>query len=291
MMRITLKQLSVFDAVAKTSSVSKAADSIALSQSATSMSLAELENQLGAPLFHRHGKRLQLNDYGRWLQPKVHQLLQQALEIEHSANSDFLQGHIKISASSTIGNYLVPAMIGEFAKTHPLVEIDLSVGNTEHVIDDMLHLRADIGLIEGPCHTQQLSCQAWRTDALKVFCQPDHWLANQSKVSASMMATESWILRESGSGTREIFTLACQGIMTNLNVKLELGNSEAIKQAVKTGLGLGCLSELAIASEVKYQELEVLNTPELKLSRVLSIVQTKNVHESQLLQAFKSHIC
>jgi DNA-binding transcriptional LysR family regulator len=289
-MRITLKQLSVFNAVAKTSSVSKAADSIALSQSATSMSLAELENQLGAPLFHRHGKRLQLNDYGRWLQPKVHQLLQQALEIEHSANSEFLQGHLKISASSTIGNYLVPAMIGEFAKTHPQVEIDLSVGNTEQVIDDMLHLRADIGLIEGPCHTQQLSCQPWRTDSLKVFCRPDHHLADRNKVSATMMANESWILRESGSGTREIFSLACQGIMSNLKVKLELGNSEAIKQAVKTGLGLGCLSELALASEIKHKELKVLNTPELKLNRELSIVQTKNIHQSVLLKEFKLHI-
>jgi DNA-binding transcriptional LysR family regulator len=289
-MRITLKQLSVFNAVAKTSSVSKAADSIALSQSATSMSLAELEKQLHAPLFHRHGKRLQLNDYGRWLQPKVHQLLQQALEIEQSANDDFLQGHLKISASSTIGNYLVPAMIGEFAKTHPQVEIDLSVGNTEHVIDDMLHLRADIGLIEGPCHTQQLSCQPWRTDSLKVFCRPDHPLARKKKITANMMINESWILRESGSGTREIFSLACRGVMSNLKVKLELGNSEAIKQAVKTGLGLGCLSELALASEVKHQELKVLNTPELNLSRELSIIQTKNVHESMVLQAFKTHI-
>jgi|TARA_B110000977_G_scaffold200076_1_gene289368 DNA-binding transcriptional LysR family regulator len=289
-MRITFKQLSVFNAVAKTSSVSKAADSIALSQSATSMSLAELENHLGAPLFHRHGKRLQLNDYGRWLQPKVHQLLQQALEIEHSANSAFLQGHLKISASSTIGNYLVPAMIGEFAKTHPQVEIDLSVGNTEQVIDDMLHLRADIGLIEGPCHTQQLSCQPWRTDSLKVFSRPDHPLADKKKVSANMMTDESWILRESGSGTREIFSLACQGIMSNLKVKLELGNSEAIKQAVKTGLGLGCLSELALASEIKHKELRVLNTPELKLTRELSIVQTRNIHQSVLLKEFKLHI-
>jgi DNA-binding transcriptional LysR family regulator len=289
-MRITLKQLSVFNAVAKTSSVSKAADSIALSQSATSMSLAELENHLGAPLFHRHGKRLQLNDYGRWLQPKVHQLLQQALEIEHSANSAFLQGHLKISASSTIGNYLVPAMIGEFAKTHPQVEIDLSVGNTEQVIDDMLHLRADIGLIEGPCHTQQLSCQPWRTDSLKVFSRPDHPLADKKKVSANMMTDESWILRESGSGTREIFSLACQGIMSNLKVKLELGNSEAIKQAVKTGLGLGCLSELALASEIKHKEFRVLNTPELKLTRELSIVQTRNIHQSVLLKEFKLHI-
>jgi DNA-binding transcriptional LysR family regulator len=289
-MRITLKQLSVFNAVAKTSSVSKAADSIALSQSATSMSLSELEQQLGAPLFHRHGKRLQLNEYGRWLQPKVHQLLQQAIEIEQSANRDFLQGHLKISASSTIGNYLIPAMIGEFAKTHPQVEIDLSVGNTEQVIEDMLHLRADIGLIEGPCHTQQLNCQPWRTDALKVFCRPDHLLAKKRKVSPAMMTSEAWILREPGSGTREIFSLACQGIMANLTVKLELGNSEAIKQAVKTGLGLGCLSELALLSETKHKELKILATPELNLTRELSIVQSKNLYESTLLQAFKTHI-
>ncbi len=289
-MRITLKQLTTFDAIAKTNSVSKAANEISLSQSATSMALAELEQQLGAPLFHRQGKRLQLNDYGRWLQPKVHQLLQQAHEIEVSATTDYLQGHLKISASSTIGNYLVPAMIGEFAQHHPQVEIDLTVANTEQVVDDMLHLKADIGLIEGPCHSTQLHVTSWRQDELTVFCNPSHPLATKRKVLAKHMTDEQWILRESGSGTREIFTLACRGILDNLNVKLELGNSEAIKQAVKTGLGLGCLSTLALTSDTKHKELVILKTPELNLNRELSIVQTKSSYQSQLVTAFKHYI-
>jgi len=107
-MKITLRQLRVFDAIAGSGSVGQAAMDISLTQSAASMSLKELERQLGAQLFDRQGKRLQLNDYGRWLQPKAHSILQQINEIEHSTTSEKLQGQLQIGASSTIANYLLP---------------------------------------------------------------------------------------------------------------------------------------------------------------------------------------
>ncbi len=249
-MRITLRQLQVFDAVARQGTVTRAADVVALSQSAAIMSLSDLEHNLGTVLFNRRGKRLQLNDYGRWLLPRVHQVLQMLSEIEESAHAEGLCGQLKIGASSTIGNYLVPGLIADFVDEHPQVEIKLSVGNTEQVVDDMLNLNIDLGLIEGPCHSQQLAVSNWRTDSLKIFCSPQHPLSKKRRISLNQLSKESWILREPGSGTREIFALATRGKIEPLNIKLELGNSEAVKQAVKKGFSLGCLSELAIASEL-----------------------------------------
>lgn len=285
-MKIRLKQLAVFEAVARHGNVSKAANDIALSQSATSMSLAELEGHLEAPLFHRHGKRLSLNDYGRWLQPKVYQLLAQVEEIEQSANQKELKGLLKVGASSTIGNYLVPERIASFVQAHEEVSIELNVGNTEKVIDDMISMKIDIGLIEGPCHSQQLVSLPWRSDKLSIFCSSKHPLAKKNQISQLDLLEQQWVLREQGSGTREIFSLATQGVLDNLDVKLELGNSEAIKQAVKTGLGLGCLSELAIASEVRHGELKALDIDFVNLERVLYQIKRPDMYSSQLITQF-----
>lgn len=285
-MRISLKQLAVFDAVARLGSVSKAAEDISLSQSATSMSLAELESHLGAPLFHRLGKRLSLNDYGRWLQPKVHQLLAQAKEIELSSKHDTLQGSLKIGASSTIGNYLVPATVAAFVKTHPEVSIHLEVANTEQIVAGMQSLSFDIGLIEGPSHAPQLDTKIWKKDELVIFCNPNHPLAKQTTVSAEDLTAAQWVLRELGSGTREVFSLATQSILMNPQVKLELGNSEAVKLAVKTGLGLGCLSSVAIQTELQAGSLVKLKTEFINLKRNFFLIQRKDSYQSQLIKTF-----
>ena len=285
-MKITLKQLRVFDAIARNGSVKKASLDISLTQSAASMSLKELERQLTAQLFDRQGKRLKLNDYGRWMQPKAHSILQQIYEIEHSGISDKLQGHIQIGASSTIANYLLPGIIANFVTINPQVYIDLKVGNTEQVIDDLLHLRIDLGLIEGLCNEHNINPIPWQRDRLVVFCSPQHSLANLKKISPSHLSSQQWILRERGSGTREIFTMASHGILDKMPRTIELGNSEAIKQAVKSGHGLGCLSELALKSEFKHDELKALPTPYLNLERKLYILNRSDLYRSQLLQSF-----
>lgn len=289
-MKITLRQLRVFDAVARLGNVSRAADEVSVSQSAASMSLADLEGHLDADLFHRQGKRLVLNDYGRWLQPKVHQLLLQAMEIESSAGSTSVKGQLQVGASSTIGNYLVPGLIAEYVEQHVDTKIDLKVANTEQVVDDMLNLRIDIGLIEGLCHTQDLHVEPWKADTLKIFCGLSHPLAKQGSLALEDLAQEAWILREPGSGTREIFMLATQDKLSNLKVKLELGNSEAIKNAVKKGWGLGCLSELAIQDALDTQQLKEVAVVGLDLSRELFVVSRPGDYQSQLLSSFKEHL-
>jgi DNA-binding transcriptional LysR family regulator len=289
-MRISLKQLSVFDAIAQTGSVSKAADKVNLSQSAASMSLAELESHLGAPLFHRHGKRLSLNDYGRWLQPKAHQLLIQAQEIEQSSEQEALQGSLKIGASSTIGNYLVPTHIAAFVKENPKVNIALEIANTEQIVAGMQSMSFDIGLIEGPSHAPQLNTTVWKKDELCIFCSAEHPLAQKKQINEKDLNEAEWILRELGSGTREIFSLATKDALLNPSVILELGNSEAVKLAVKTGLGLGCLSTLAIADDLEAETLVKLNCDFIDLQRDFFLIQRKDSYQSQLLKVFMESI-
>ncbi|CAA0079794.1 HTH-type transcriptional regulator CysL [BD1-7 clade bacterium] len=293
-MRITLKQLRVFAAVAQSENMTQAADSIALTQSAMSMALKEFESQLNTPLFHRHGKRIKLNPVGHNLLPKVLQLLQLAEEIERMATSDALAGQLRIGASSTIGNYLAPSIIAQFLLDYPDIDIDLKVGNTQQIIADVSHLRLDMGLIEGLCDIPQIERTVWRHDELRIFAAANHPLAqkqaNNDEITAADLAACRWILRETGSGTREIFTNATHRYLNTSERLLELGNSEAIKQAVKTGFGISCLSELAIASELRHGELVALDVSGLKdldLHRQLFIIKNRSQVMSRLEQTFE----
>lgn len=289
-MRISFKQLQVFAAIARHENISMAADEIALTQSAMSMALKELESQLNTPLFTRQGKRLKLNNAGLLLQPKVQKLLQLAQEIEQLALQDSFSGQLRIGASSTIGNYLAPAIIAEFLTGHPDVHVDLKVGNTEQIVDDVQHMRIDIGLIEGLCDTPQIERTPWRHDELKIFCGTSHPLAGRKKPGFADLAASAWILREKGSGTRAIFTNATHQHFQPQSQLLELGNSEAIKQAVKTGFGISCLSELAIASELQHQELIALPVEGLDLHRQLFIIKHKSQFNSRVEQAFEHYL-
>ncbi|MCY4043629.1 MAG: LysR family transcriptional regulator [Cellvibrionales bacterium] len=286
-MRITLKQLRVFAAVARFENMTQAAEDIALTQSAMSMALKELESQLNAPLFHRYGKRIKLNHKGESLLPKVLQILQLAQEIEYQAGLDSVAGLLRVGASSTIGNYLVPAIIADFLKQQDAIDIDLKVGNTQQVIQDVLHHRLDIGLIEGLCDEPQIERIPWKEDELVVFASANHPLAKKSLLTVDDLKKVQWILREAGSGTREIFSHALGGKFQPEQRILELGNTEAIKQAVKTGFGISCLSKLAIASEVKYKELVVLPVEGINLKRQFFIIKHQVHTDNSLIEIFE----
>lgn len=286
-MKITLKQLNVFVAVARYNNVTKASTDISLTQSATSMSLTELEKQLGAPLFNRVGKRLLLNDYGQRVLPMAQRALAQALEIETSLSQapESLSGQLNIGASTTISNYLVPQVIANMITANPNVHIDLIDGNTQQIMDELLAFNIDVGLIEGVCHHALIECHAWRKDRLRVFCAPDHPLANK-KVTMDDLTKAAWVLREPGSGTRAVFEMAVYGKIEPLNVILELHRGEAIKQSVKVGIGIGCLSEMVLDSELRHGELVEIETPFLDLQRDLFILQHKKHYRSALVETF-----
>lgn len=282
-MHITLRQLEVFAQVLKSGSTTQASQMMALSQSAVSAALADLENQLGVQLFDRVGKRLVVNEHGRLLYPRTLALLEQAGEIEQLFRED--NGAIRVYASSTIGNYILPEAIARYRRDFPTLPLELSVGNSQDVINAVMDFRVDIGLIEGPCHTPDIITEPWLEDELVVFAAPGAAILN-APVTLESLASAPWILREQGSGTREIVDYLLLAHLPRLRLAMELGNSEAIKHAVRHGLGVSCLSRRVIEEQLQSGTLVEVPIPLPRLVRTLCRIHHRQKHLSSALLRF-----
>ncbi|MGU3523512.1 DNA-binding transcriptional regulator YeiE [Enterobacteriaceae bacterium C23F] len=282
-MHITLRQLEVFAEVLKSGSTTQASQMLALSQSAVSAALTDLEGQLGVQLFDRVGKRLVVNEHGRLLYPRALATLEQATEIEQLFRED--NGAIRVFASSTIGNYILPEVIARYRRDFPALPLELSVGNSQDVINAVSDFRVDIGLIEGPCHAAEIIAEPWLEDELVVFAAPGSPLLNE-EVTLARLAEAPWILREHGSGTREIVDYLLLSHLPEFHLGMELGNSEAIKHAVRHGLGISCLSRRVIAEQLDSGSLVEVPIPLPHLTRKLWRIHHRQKHLSNALQRF-----
>jgi DNA-binding transcriptional LysR family regulator len=271
-MRFSLRQLEVFLATARYENVTRAAAELAMSQSAASGSLRELEEQFGIQLFDRVGKRLQLNELGHQLRPEAENLLAQTRAFEQSLAGEDAMGRLRVGATLTIGNYLAVAMIAAFRRQYPTAEIALTVANTEAVAEKVAGFELDMGLIEGEFQHPELQTSHWRDDELVVFAAPDHPLAKAHKLSDGDLLELPWILRERGSGTRQAFDRAMHGLLPDLQVTMELQHTEAIKRAVEAGLGVGCLSRISLQDAFRRGSLIPLNVPGRDFSRELYLI-------------------
>lgn len=298
-MQLTLRQLLIFTAVADTGSTTAAGQRVALSQSATSGALIELERLLGARLFDRVGKRLLLNDVGRSLLPGARALLNAAQEIEAQfgvgaadGGKDGLATRLRIGASTTIGNYLLPALVASFQRAWPAVALDVHIGNTREVAASVARLEVDMGLIEGPCHEADLRVQPWREDELVIVCAPSHSIlraAADHRVPVKSLRQSRWLLREPGSGTRETVEHALLPHLHHLDGAMQLGSTEAIKQAAAEGLGLACLSLCTVQDLLTLGRLVVLNTTLPRLTRRFYLVHHRQKRLTPCLERFAAH--
>ena len=216
-MRYSLKQLAVFDAVANSGSVSLAADKLALTQSATSMSLAQLEKMLGRPLFERQGKQMALTHWGTWLRPKAKRLLQDAQQIELGFyEQHLLSGELRLGASQTPAEHLVPQLISNIDNDFPEMRIALQVSSTDTIIQGVVDYQYDVGIIEGRCDDNRLHQEVWCRDHLTVVSSGHHPFAKAERVSLAQLEQAKWVLREHGSGTRMIFDSSIHHLIENL---------------------------------------------------------------------------
>ncbi len=245
-MRYTLRQLEVFLAAAYFENITRAAESLAMSQSAASSALKELEQQFDVQLFDRVGKRLQLNELGRLIRPRAEALMAQAKELELALGRHSEIGNLKVGATLTIGNYLAVGVMVAYMQEQPQAKVTLEVANTSVITQRVLNFELDIGLVEGELHHPDLEVIPWQDDDLVVFCSPSHELAGRPWLDDRDIVEATWILREKGSGTRQGFDHAMHGLLPQLHILLELQHTEAIKRAVEAGLGIGCLSRVAL---------------------------------------------
>lgn len=288
-MRISLRQWQVFVAVADAGTTAAAGAQLALSQSATSAALNELEAQLPSLLFDRIGRRLILNAQGRALLDPARGLLAAAADLEamagagRPASASGVPLQLRLGASTTIGNYLLPARVAALLAEQPHVDVDLRIGNSAEVVAAVQRLEVDLGLIEGPCHESGLNVLPWQQDALVIVAAAASPLS--ARPDLSDLCAARWLLREPGSGTREAVEQALLPHLHHFTRAMQLGSTEAIKQAAAAGLGVACLSRHAVADLVALGSLRILDTPLPPLSRQLWVVHHPGKHVPPPLRA------
>jgi DNA-binding transcriptional LysR family regulator len=286
-LRLSLSRLEVFVATARAGSTRAAAARVARSQSATSGSLAELERAFGVQLFDRVGRRLVLNEHGHALLPRAVQLLDDAARLA-STFAHAPSAPLRLAASFTIGEYLLPDLIASWSRARPGQPLRLAIGNSSDVAGAVAGFDADVGFVEAPIEHPALRLRRWRSDELVIVATPGHPFARRS-ASARQLAAAPWVLREKGSGTREATDRWLAPRLGTMRVELELGSSEAIKRVVGAGLGLGCLSRLAVAEALAEGKLAAVKTTLPRAARTLAVVVHRERRLGPAAEAFVEH--
>ena len=288
-MPLNLHHLRIFASVAEHGGFSRAAAALRISQPAVSKSVAELEQQLGAILFDRTGRTTTLTDAGTILFTRARELfaVEQSAEEELRTLKGLEGGMLRIAASTTVVNYMLPAYLARFRDAHPRVTLRVASANTRDVARAMLGRRVDVALVEGPVEHDRLETLPWRKDELVVIAPPFHALAGRRRLSLADLGDASFIVRERGSGTRRVAeeALAARGV--SVNVGLELASTEAIKQAVAAGLGLAIVSRAAIADQVALGRIVVLPVRGVWFARTLSEIRFVGRAPSAATVAFR----
>jgi len=303
--KITLKQLAIFVSVYETGSTSQASEALYLSQSAVSSALTQLESRLQMPLFERVGRRLEPHAYAQQLYAQAQAIIGQVQSLEQY--HEHQAGQIRIGASTTIGNYVLPEVIAALSQQVPDADIDVRIANTQEIVAEVEQLHVDIALVEAtphPSNVKVLAQQVWRTDTLVVFAKRNsRWLDVFAKegqsldkakgderasyhLSPNQLASLPFIVREAGSGTRQIIDEKLLQHLPGVKVIMEVAQSEAIKRMVSADIGVGCLSQHVIEAELDSGELVKIDVAELDLSRQWWLIWHTACHQSLLWQQF-----
>lgn len=297
-MRLSLRQLQIFIAIAQTGSTTAAGERVALSQSAISAAINELERTLNVQLFDRIGKRLLLNDHGRAMLPNAMSLWKSAEDLEQS----FLiekPSVLIIGASLTIGNYLLPSLFANYWRAQGIAlgdstpPLQVIVANTAEIAAKVANFDVDIGLIEGPCHRPEIAVTPWLKDELLIVAAPDHPIVREygnAPVPPERLAKANWLLREPGSGTRQALEQALLPHVSQLKGSLEFNDHEAIKQSAMQGLGIACLSRLVVEDMLNSGRLVILNTIFGSLRRRFTLLVHHQKQITPGMQQFITHV-
>lgn len=273
-----LQQLKGFMAVAKHSSFSRASEELFRTQPAISKQVRALEESLETKLFHRLGRKIQLTDAGEILFRHAHRIFQVLEEARETISElkGLQKGHLRISAATTVGTYMLPRVLGRFKRRYPGIDISLAITNKAQVLEQVLQHETDLGFVGPPVQPEELQREEYLLDELVLIVAPNHPMADEEFVSIDQLKQEVFVLREQGSGTREIMEeeLSRKGI--GLRKAMELGSTEAIKQAVAANLGVSIVSKYAITLEVVMGRLCAAHIKDLNLRRQLYTVSHRD---------------
>lgn len=290
-MHVTLRQLSVFHAVARHRSFTRAAEELHLSQPAVSMQVKQLEEHVGLPLFEHLGKKIYLTEAGSEVFRCSRAIAQQLAETEESiAELKGVEGgQLAVAVASTV-NYFAPRLLAGFSQRYPGVRISLSVTNREGLLKRLDGNETDVVLMGQPPAQRELVAEPFMLNPLVVIAPPDHPLTRAQGIPLTRLQKETFLLRERGSGTRiamERF-FAEQGISPYTG--MEMNTNEAIKQGVEAGLGLGIVSLHTVALELELRRLAVLHVEAFPIERQWYVVHRQGKRLSRAAQAFRSYV-
>jgi DNA-binding transcriptional LysR family regulator len=292
MEKMNFNHLQIFHKVAELEHFTRAAEELFISQPAVSKQVQELEKSLGMPLFRQVGRKVYLTEAGQLLYSYTSRIFALAAEAELALQElqGLERGHLAIGASTTIGIYLLPPLLGHYKNLYPKIELSLNIGNADEIQERLMANRLEIGLVEGFVTHPELEKTVWREDELVLIVPPGHHLlAKPDLTLAGLLETApNFILREKGSGTRAVLEKAIEerGELANLKPMLELGSTEAIKQAVRAGLGISFVSEHTVKLEVAAELLRVAPLKDFTLKRPLFLVYLKAKRYSRAVEAF-----
>ena len=291
-MNITLRQLQVFDAVARHLNYTRAAEELFLSQPAVSMQIKQLEETLGESLLEQMGKKIYLTEAGREVYRYSQAIESQLNEMQMvlSEMKGLQHGKLSLAVAST-ANYFVPTLLGVFNQRHQGVRVDIEVTNRKNLLKALAANTTDFAIMGQPPDGLELEAHPFLENPLVVLAPPGHPLAGQKNIPVEKLHNETFITREQGSGTRaarERFFAEHGG--ENFRETMEMNSNEAIKQAVQAGLGIGVLSLHTLEVELMLKRLVVLDVEGFPIMRHWYIVQRKGKRFSAIAQAFKEFV-
>ncbi|MGF1643258.1 MAG: LysR substrate-binding domain-containing protein [Thiotrichales bacterium] len=247
MLHLTIRQLKIFEAVARHLSVTRAADEMRLTQPAVSMQMKKLTDAVGQPLIEQEGRRVRLTSAGQDLATAAREVLGalKRFELGLVARKGLSGGYLRLSATTT-ASYFIPRLLGEFAKHHPGVKVSLRVSNREEVLAGLAAGLEDLYILGQPPEGLAVTAEPFLNNPLVVIAACDHPLVGIKRISLARLAEEPWIVREPGSGTRKAVERLFGERDLRLTARMEMGSNEAIKQAVLAGLGISVVSRHAL---------------------------------------------
>jgi DNA-binding transcriptional LysR family regulator len=291
---LNLNQLRVFRAVLESNSITEAARILRISQPAASKQLADLEASLGVTLVERRPRGVRLTAAGEVLSRHTWRLFQEeeAAERALSALLGLELGQLALGASTTVGNYIVPGLFGELKRAHPKVILELEIGNTALIRELLIAGRVDLGLTEGLLTTgsaelEALHAEVFTHDEMVLIVAPDHALAaSAGPLRARQLEGLPFIVRERGSGTREVVEDALARARIEVQTVMSLGSTESIKNAVSAGLGAAFVSRLTVELELSSGRLHEVVLSDFQVRRALSLLTLEGKPPSPAASAF-----
>jgi LysR family transcriptional regulator, low CO2-responsive transcriptional regulator len=291
MLHLTLRQLKVFESVARHLSFSRAAEELYLTQPAVSMQIKQLEENVGLPLFEQMGKKIYLTDAGNELYYYSRGISQQLADMELALDElkGLERGKLNISVVST-ANYFAPHLLAKFCQRYSGVTVSLHVSNRETVLKQLADNLTDLAIMGQPPEGLDIATQSFMDNPLVVVAPPDHPLCAARRIPVKRLEQEIFLVREPGSGTRSAMERFFAAHRININRGMETDTNEAIKQAVQAGMGLGIMSLHTVELELETKRLKVLDVHDFPIMRHWHVVHRKNKRLSSAAQAFREFL-